>query len=99
AVFKQYQELLAMDGVKLVFGPGVAETIAKEAIKRKTGARALRSIVEEIMLPYMYEVPSREDIKELEISQEMVQSAIEKKAAAAAAVVNLPDKRPKGETA
>lgn len=98
AVFKQYRELLAMDDVKLTFGEGVAEAIAKEAMKRKTGARALRSIVEEIMLPYMYEVPSRDDIKELEVTREMVTNAIEKKELGAS-IVALPDKRPKGETA
>lgn len=93
AVFKQYKELMAMDDVELVFGEGVAQAIAKEAIKRKTGARALRSIVEELMLPIMFEAPSREDLKVFEVTQEMV----EKKNSAE--VLKMPDKKPKGEIA
>lgn len=93
AIFKQYKELMAMDEVELVFAAGVAEAIAKEAIKRKTGARALRSIVEELMLPIMFEAPSREDLKVFELTPEMV----EKKNAAE--VIQLPDKKPKGEIA
>ena len=69
---KQYQKLLSIDGVKLTFEEEAISLIAKEAIKRKTGARALRSIVEELMLDIMYEVPSREDIKEFAITAEMV---------------------------
>lgn len=72
AILKQYQKLLSIDGVKLSFEKDAISMIAKEAIKRKTGARALRSIVEEMMLDLMYEVPSREDIKEFAITAEMV---------------------------
>ncbi len=72
AILKQYQKLLSIDGVKLTFEEEAISLIAKEAIKRKTGARALRSIVEELMLDIMYEVPSREDIKEFAITAEMV---------------------------
>lgn len=93
AIFKQYRELMAMDDMELVFAEGVAEAIAKEAIKRKTGARALRSIVEELMLPIMFEAPSREDLKVFELTPEMV----EKKNSAE--VLQLPDKKPKGEIA
>ncbi len=74
AIIKQYQELLNIDGVKLEFEEEAVKEIAKEAIKRKTGARALRSIVEEIMLDIMYEVPSRENIGVLKITSEMVKS-------------------------
>jgi ATP-dependent Clp protease ATP-binding subunit ClpX len=93
AIFKQYKELMAMDDMELVFAEGVAEAIAKEAIKRKTGARALRSIVEELMLPIMFEAPSREDLKVFELTPEMV----EKKNSAE--VLQLPDKKPKSEIA
>ncbi len=72
AIIKQYQELLKMDGVDLKFEEEAIAQIAKEAIKRKTGARALRSIVEEIMLDIMYEVPSREDVTEFVITKDMV---------------------------
>jgi len=92
AIFKQYRELMAMDDMELVFAEGVAEAIAKEAIKRKTGARALRSIVEELMLPIMFEAPSREDLRVFELTTEMV----EKKTAE---VLQLPEKKPKSEIA
>jgi ATP-dependent Clp protease ATP-binding subunit ClpX len=72
AVLKQYKKLLSIDGVKLDFEEEAISLIAKEAIKRKTGARALRSIVEELMLDIMYEIPSRDDIKEFKITAEMV---------------------------
>ena len=74
AILKQYKELLKMDGVELEFEPDAVQLIAQEAIKRKTGARALRSIVEEIMLNIMYEVPSREDITTFTITKEMVEN-------------------------
>lgn len=93
AIFKQYRELLSMDDVELDFDAGAAQAIAHEAIKRKTGARALRSIVEELMLDIMYEVPSRTDIKTINITQDMV----EKKTTAE--IVQMPDKKPKGEIA
>jgi len=92
AIFKQYRELMAMDDMELVFAEGVAEAIAKEAIKRKTGARALRSIVEELMLPIMFEAPSREDLRVFELTTEMV----EKKTGE---VLQLPEKKPKSEIA
>jgi ATP-dependent Clp protease ATP-binding subunit ClpX len=73
AILKQYQQLLALDGVELRFDQDAVKALAEEAIKRKTGARALRSIVEEIMLDFMYEVPSRTDIKVCHITQELVE--------------------------
>jgi ATP-dependent Clp protease ATP-binding subunit ClpX len=72
AILKQYQELLKMDNVTLEFEQEAIRLIAQEALKRKTGARALRSIVEEIMIDMMYEVPSRDDITEIKITAEMV---------------------------
>jgi ATP-dependent Clp protease ATP-binding subunit ClpX len=72
AIFKQYKELLSMDGVDLSFEPEAAVLIAKEAIKRKTGARALRTIVEELMLELMYELPSRTDIPAITVTADMV---------------------------
>lgn len=74
AVLKQYQELLKMDGVDLEFEPEAVDMIAKEAIKRKTGARALRSIVEEIMLDVMYDVPTKENIDKFVVTAEMVEN-------------------------
>ncbi len=72
AVLKQYQELLKMDNVSLEFDEESIRLIAVEALKRKTGARALRSIVEEIMIDIMYEVPSRTDLNFIRITPEMV---------------------------
>ena len=72
AIVKQYQCLLEMDGVELKFEDEAIDLIAKEAIKRKTGARALRSIVEEIMLDIMYDVPSNEEIKTFTVTADMV---------------------------
>jgi ATP-dependent Clp protease ATP-binding subunit ClpX len=58
AITKQYTRLLDMEGVKLQFDPGALEAVAKEAIKKKVGARGLRSIIENAMLDVMYEIPS-----------------------------------------
>lgn len=72
AVLKQYKCLLEMDGVELDFEPEAVELIAAEAMKRKTGARALRSIVEEIMLDVMYDIPAKGNIEKYLITAEMV---------------------------
>ena len=74
AVLKQYQALLEMDGVDLEFEPEAVDLIAQEAIKRKTGARALRSIVEEIMLDVMYDVPTKADITKFVVTADMVKN-------------------------
>ena len=78
AVLKQYKKLLEMDDVELDFEPEAVDLIAKKAIKRKTGARALRSIVEELMLDVMYDIPSKHDIKKFTITKEMVEAEDEK---------------------
>jgi len=72
AIIKQYQCLMQMDNVELTFETGAIDAIAQEAIKRKTGARALRSIVEEIMLDIMYDVPSNDEIKTFNVTVDMV---------------------------
>ena len=74
AVLKQYKCLLDMDGVDLQFEPASIDMIASEAIKRKTGARALRSIVEEIMLDVMYDVPSKDNITHFTVTADMVKN-------------------------
>jgi ATP-dependent Clp protease ATP-binding subunit ClpX len=73
ALVRQYQKLLDMDQVKLEFQPEAVKAIAQEAYRRKTGARALRGIVEEIMLDVMYELPSRKDVTCCLITKEMVE--------------------------
>ena len=73
ALVKQYQKLLRMDNIELDFGEDAIEAIAQEAYRRKTGARALRGIVEELMLDIMYELPSREDVQKCTVTKEMVE--------------------------
>lgn len=73
ALVKQYQKLLKMDNVQLEFRPDAVRAIAQEAYRRKTGARALRGIVEELMLDVMYELPSRKDVTRCLITREMVE--------------------------
>ncbi len=74
AVLKQYKCLLEMDGVDLEFEPEAVDLIAQEAMKRKTGARALRSIVEEIMLDVMYDVPTKGDMEKFVVTADMVKN-------------------------
>lgn len=76
ALVKQYQKLLELDNVKLEFEPKALEAIAREAIKRNTGARGLRAIIESIMLEVMYEVPSRDDITSCVITEKVVEEKI-----------------------
>jgi ATP-dependent Clp protease ATP-binding subunit ClpX len=76
SLVKQYQKLLSLDGVELEFEPGALTQIAKEAIKRNTGARGLRAIIEQIMLDMMYELPSREDISKCVITEETVRDKV-----------------------
>ncbi len=63
AILKQYAKFFEMDGVELIVEPAAMREIAQEAMKRKTGARALRAIIEQLMLDVMYEVPSNLDVK------------------------------------
>jgi len=72
ALVKQYQKLFEMDNSQLEFTDEALEVIAKEAIRRKTGARGLRAIMEEIMLDIMYELPHRSDITKCVITKEVV---------------------------
>ncbi|WP_438347137.1 ATP-dependent protease ATP-binding subunit ClpX [Paenibacillus sp. FA6] len=76
ALTRQYQKLLEMDNVNLEFEPAALVAIAKEAIKRNTGARGLRAIIEGIMLDVMFEVPSRDDIENCVITEQVVQDKV-----------------------
>ncbi len=73
ALVKQFRTLLSMDNVQLDFEADAVEAIAKEAHRRKTGARALRGIVEELMLDLMYDLPSQKSIKSFTITSSMVE--------------------------
>ena len=68
SLVKQYQKLFEMDGVKLSFADGAMDAVAEEALKRGTGARGLRAIMENLMLGTMYEIPGRKDVGEVVIT-------------------------------
>lgn len=73
AILKQYQKLLAMDEVDLQFDPEALEAIADKAIEKKTGARALRAILEELMLDIMYEIPKDDNIGRVVITRDYIE--------------------------
>lgn len=73
AILKQYQKLLALDGVDLVFDEDALEAIAQKALEKRTGARALRSIIEEFMLDIMYEIPRDETIGRVTITRDYIE--------------------------
>ncbi len=72
SIVKQYMKLFEMDGVELNFDDDALTAIAEKAIERNTGARGLRSIMEDLMMSVMYEIPSREDIQEVVITDDAV---------------------------
>ncbi|MCH2025221.1 MAG: ATP-dependent Clp protease ATP-binding subunit ClpX, partial [Verrucomicrobiales bacterium] len=72
AMLKQYQKLIALEGAELSLTKDALQGLAKEAVKRGTGARALRSIFEKLMLDIMYELPSNKDIKKISINRAVV---------------------------
>ncbi len=72
SLIKQYKKLIAMDGAELEFEDAACRAIAKEAILKKTGARGLRSITENIMIPIMYDLPSRDDVEKVIITEDCV---------------------------
>ncbi|GGK30462.1 ATP-dependent Clp protease ATP-binding subunit ClpX [Caldalkalibacillus thermarum] len=76
ALVKQYQKLMEMDNVELEFEEEALRAIAREAIKRNTGARGLRSIIESIMLDVMFDLPSRNDIKKCLITKSVVENQL-----------------------
>nr|WP_164717662.1 ATP-dependent Clp protease ATP-binding subunit ClpX [Lactococcus cremoris] len=77
ALIKQYKQLLLFDNVELEFKDGALMAIAKKAIERKTGARGLRSIIEEVMMDIMFEVPSHEEITKVIITEAVIDGKAE----------------------
>ena len=73
AILKQYQKLLELDEVQLLFDDSALEAIAEKAIEKKTGARALRSIIEEFMLDIMYEIPKDDNIGKVTITRDYIE--------------------------
>src|SRR5882762_8613796 len=76
ALVKQYNRLFEMDGVELEFTEDALEAIADQAIHRGTGARGLRAIMEEVLLPVMYDIPSRDDVAKVVVTKETVQDNV-----------------------
>ena len=72
ALVKQYRKMFALDGVELDFERSALEAIADKAVERETGARGLRAILEESLQPVMYEVPSRDDVVKVVITEGVV---------------------------
>ncbi|CAJ1185604.1 ATP-dependent Clp protease ATP-binding subunit ClpX [Companilactobacillus nantensis] len=77
ALIKQYKELMALDGVNLIFTDGALREIAKMSIERNTGARGLRSIVEETMLNTMFDIPGRDDVESVKVTKDAVRKVKE----------------------
>ena len=72
ALTKQYAKLMAMEGVELEFSPEALQELAAQALKKGTGARALRSLLEKLMLDVMFDVPNSDDIVHIHITQSVV---------------------------
>ncbi|MET3718615.1 MULTISPECIES: ATP-dependent Clp protease ATP-binding subunit ClpX [unclassified Arthrobacter] len=77
ALVKQYQKMFQIDGVELVFDEDALNAIAEQALERGTGARGLRAIMEEVLLPVMFDLPSREDVASVVITADVVLSKAE----------------------
>jgi len=76
ALIKQYARMFEMDNVDLVFTPDSLDAIAEQALKRSTGARGLRAIMEEVLLNTMYELPSRDDVEQVLIDRDVVNKKV-----------------------
>ena len=77
ALIKQYQKLLALEGCKLRFSDDALVAVSKKAINRKTGARGLRAILEDVMLNVMYDIPSQPGIRECIINADVINEGAE----------------------
>lgn len=77
AILKQYKKLFMMEGIELEFDPFALDAVVKKAMERKTGARALRSIVEEIMLDIMYDLPEKEKVEKCIITKDVIEKGKE----------------------
>jgi ATP-dependent Clp protease ATP-binding subunit ClpX len=77
AILKQYAKFFELDDVELIVEPGALNEIAREAMKRKTGARALRAIIEQIMMDVMYEVPTAEGVRRVLVPEGVIERGID----------------------
>ncbi len=76
ALVKQYKKLFEMDGVELEFSQEALAAVAEQALLRKTGARGLRAILEEVLLPVMYDIPSRDDVAKVVVTDQTVRDNV-----------------------
>ncbi len=76
ALLKQYSKMLELEGIGLTFDPAAVKAVAKKTLKRGTGARGLRAVIEEVMRGVMFDVPSREDIREVVVTPEAVEKGV-----------------------
>src|SRR5688572_12055433 len=76
ALVKQYQKIFQMDGVGITFDPGAIRAIAQQAIERGTGARGLRAVIENLMRDIMFDIPSRQDVREVVVTPECVRESV-----------------------
>ena len=76
ALVKQFQRFFAFDGIELVFADDALSAIADKALERETGARGLRSIIEEILLEVQFELPSRRDVKKCVVTKETIEKGL-----------------------
>ena len=77
ALVKQYQKLFEFEDVRLRYTDGALRAVARQALARQAGARGLRAILENAMLELMYEVPSRDDLEEVVVSEEVIEERAE----------------------
>jgi ATP-dependent Clp protease ATP-binding subunit ClpX len=94
ALVRQYQKILEMDGVELIVGDDALRAIAREAMARNTGARGLRTIIEELMLNIMYEIPARGDVKRCIVARETVEKHTEPLLLTAGDLKKMPKEKP-----
>jgi ATP-dependent Clp protease ATP-binding subunit ClpX len=77
ALVKQYDKMFELDGIGLTFEPAAIRAIARRALERGTGARGLRSIIESVMREVMFEIPSRDDVREVVVTEESIEQGVE----------------------
>ena len=76
AIVKQFQRFFAFDGIELVFASDAQKAVADKALERETGARGLRSIIEDILLDVQFELPSRRDVKKCVVTKDTVERGV-----------------------
>ena len=76
AIIKQFQRFFGFDGIELIFSDDALKAVADKALERETGARGLRSIIEEVLLEVQFELPSRRDVKKCVVTKETIERGV-----------------------